>query len=144
MNPFSRKYRYLGYTGLSIPEGWVPIVKETILQIDREVKPKWIPRFILNWISDLAMGGSVVMVKNRFFYRIYTKLTKGILITDIKDKYAGIRIYGFFNDKIDEYISWAEILCDNTCEQCGSHREVEIRGKHWYYNLCKKCYGKDK
>jgi hypothetical protein len=93
----------------------------------------------------LATGNSVVRVKNRFWYNIRKKLTKGQIITDIKDKFAGLRIYGNFGPKIEEIVKKAEDQCFATCERCGSQQKVRTVGKNWVYNLCKSCrYGKKK
>ena len=67
------------------------------------------------------------------------------MITDIKDKYAGLRIYGYLNDVCYKIIKQAEAECDNTCEFCGSTSEVEIWNDcGWMWNLCPVCAEKDK
>jgi len=132
-------YTYLGYTYLSVPDPWKPIVRKLIKDIDRLVRPWYIPAIILNAINLLATNGSVVYVRSFFWLHILESITKGVRISDIKDKYAGLRVYGSFTDAIDALIAQAETDCENTCEKCGSHNDVQEYGKHWVYSYCKEC-----
>lgn len=133
------KFSYLGYTYLSVPHGWISIIEEMLVKIDKEVRPWFIPLWFANLVNELATNGSVVYVKSWFWYKILNKITKGIRITDIKDKYAGIRVYGYFNDDIDKIVEWVEDECEKTCEVCGSRSDVKVSGKNWFYNLCIDC-----
>ncbi|NBU98547.1 MAG: hypothetical protein EBS19_10125 [Spirochaetia bacterium] len=135
----SKKYRHIGYSFPGVPKGWKPIVEKAIVDIEREMWPKGIPFFVKRWIHYLATGNSVVRIKSRFWYNIREKLTKGQIITDIKDKFAGLRIYGNFGPEIESIIERAERECYKTCEKCGSNERVETFGRNWIYNLCKSC-----
>jgi hypothetical protein len=135
----SEKYKHVGYSYPSVPKGWVKIVEKAIIDIEKEMWPKWIPMFIKRIIHYLATGNSVVCVKYRFWYKVRKKLTKGQMITDIKDKFASLRIYGYFGPEIEEIIDKAEDECYRTCEKCGSNKNVRTMGKGWLYNLCKSC-----
>jgi len=98
--------------------------------------------FIIKTIYPLlASGNSVVRVKYWWGHRLRERLTKGQMITDIKEKYATLRIYGYFDKEIDSIIELAEIECGNTCQQCGAKDNVQIIDKGWLYNLCEKCAG---
>jgi hypothetical protein len=141
----SKKYRHIGYSYPGVPKGWKTIVEKAIVDIEKEMWPRWIPLFIKRWIHYLATGNSVVRVRSRFWYSVRQKLTRGQIITDIKDKFASLRIYGCYGDEIDEIITKAEDECYETCEKCGSKQKVKAFGKGWIYNLCKSCrYGKKK
>ena len=48
---------------------------------------------------------------------------------DIKDKYATLRIYGFFGEEIRTIIKEATKECSETCESCGSKDGVKTTGK---------------
>jgi hypothetical protein len=135
----SEKYRHIGYSYPGVPNGWKPIVEKAIIEIEREMWPRWIPVFIKRWIHYLATGNSVVRVRSWFWYRVREKLTKGQIITDIKDKFATLRIYGSFGDEIEKIIDKAEEDCYRTCERCGGNEKVRSVGKGWIYNLCKPC-----
>jgi hypothetical protein len=146
MRKFNKeKYSHVGYHYNSVPHGWKSIVKKAIQDIEKEMWPRWIPMFIKRKIHYLATGNSVVMIKNRFWDKVRKKLTKGQMITDIKDKFAGLRIYGYFGPEIEEIVKKAEDECYGTCERCGSKQKVRTVGKGWLYNLCKSCrYSKAK
>jgi hypothetical protein len=102
--------------------------------------PQWyLPLFIKRLIHYLGTGNSVIGIKSKRFYKLRKYLTGGQIIMDIKDKYATLRIYGYFNDNIDKIISCAESLCENTCEKCGSRDEPEVVGERWIENLCRTC-----
>ncbi len=137
------KYQYLGFAyPYVVPEGWVPIVKQMFREIDKEIRPWYVPRFILNWIYWLAMEGSVVYTKNRFFYRLMERIPifYKCRITDIKDKYAGLSISGAFSPEVQKIIDCADDKCDKTCEKCGSTKNVDlILIGSWWYNYCSDC-----
>lgn len=135
----SEKYKHIGYSYPSVPDGWKSIVEKAIIDMEKEMWPRWIPMFIKRKIHYLATGNSVVNIKYRFWYKVRKKLTKGQMVTDIKDKFAGLRIYGYFGDEIEAIIKKAEDECYGTCERCGSQQKVRTVGKGWIYNLCKSC-----
>ena len=140
---FSEKYRHIGYSYPGVPSGWEDIVKEAVILIEKEMWPqRYLPLFIKRLIHYLATGNSVVRIKYYFFHNIRKKLTNNQLITDIKDKYAGLRIYGYYGDSIEKIIEEAEYKCEYSCESCGSEDKVEIVGTHWISNLCIKCRNK--
>lgn len=136
---FYKKYSHIGYSHPGVPNGWVEITKRALIDIEKEIWPRWVPMPAKRWIHWLATGNSVVRVRSRFWHKVKNLFTGGMMVTDVKDKYASLRIYAFGNDKIDEIIKKATRECSETCESCGSKDSVEICGKHWYYNLCIKC-----
>jgi hypothetical protein len=134
-----KKYRHVGYSYPNVPKGWVSIVENAIKDIEREMWPRWIPLFIKRKIHYWATGDSIVRIKSNFWYRVRKKLTKGQMVTDIKDKFATLRIYGYFGPEIEKIIEIAEDQCFATCERCGSQQKVRTIGKNWIYNLCRSC-----
>ena len=134
-------YRYLGYTYPSVPDGWEPIVRQMLRDIDRKIRPWYVPRFILNWMYWLASGNSVVRVRSRFFYNFNKRFAvfRKCFITDIKDKYGGLRVYGGFSDEVEKIVDAAVQKCDTTCEKCGSEEEVKIVNTGWLFNFCIQC-----
>ena len=136
----SEKYKHIGYSYPGVPDGWKKIVEDAIVLIEKEMWPQWyLPLFIKRLIHYLATENSVVGIKSKTFYKLRKYLTGGQIIMDIKDKYATLRIYGYFNDNINKIISCAESLCENTCEKCGSRDEPEVVGERWIENLCRTC-----
>lgn len=136
---FSKKYRHVGYSYPGVPQGWIPIVERAIVAIEKEMWPRWMPLILKRLIHWLANGNSVVRVKYWWAYRLRDRFTKGQMITDIKEKYSTLRIYGYFGQEIDSIIEMAEIQCGNTCQKCGDRNNVQIIDKGWLYNLCEKC-----
>lgn len=140
----SDKYRHVGYSYAGVPSGWKNIVENTLIKIEKEMWPQWyLPLFIKRLIHYLATGNSVVGIKYKTFYKLRKYLTKGQIVMDIKDKFAGLRIYGYFGDPIDKIIKEAEIKCENTCEHCGSTEDTQVVGTHWVENLCINCREKN-
>lgn len=137
---FSDKYRHIGYSYPGVPKGWEINVKNAIISIEKEMWPQWyLPLFIKRLIHYLGTGNSVVGIKYISFYKLRKYLTNNQIIMDIKDKYAGLRIYGYFDESIDNIIENAMSICDNTCEICGSTENTKIIGIYWYQNLCVNC-----
>jgi len=132
-------YGYLGYTYPNVPDPWKPIILRLIRDIDKLVRPWYIPAVVLNIINLLATNGSVVYVRSFFWLHVLESVTKGVRISDIKDKYAGLRVYGSFTDAIEALVDKAEEECGATCEHCGSKDDVQIYDDGWMWNWCKKC-----
>ncbi len=140
---FYKKYQHIGISYPSVPSGWVEIVKLTIIEIEKKMWPQWwLPLFGKRWIHYLATGNSVVRIRSHFWYRIRSRLTKGRIVTDIKDKFATLRIYGCFGSEIEGIVEAAEQACSQTCERCGSRESVSQTDSGWIYNLCKECLDK--
>lgn len=137
---FYKKYRHVGASYPSVPDPWKPIVERAIIDIEKIMWPqRWLPMCIKRLIHYLATGNSIVRIKYRWAYWLRTKLTGGRIINDIKDKYAGLRIYHYGCDKIEEIVNRAEKECDETCEFCGSNNKVIHINFGWIYNLCGNC-----
>ena len=134
-----KKYRHIGYSYPGVPNGWKGIVEKAISDIEKEMWPRWMPIFIKRIIHYLATGDSVARINYRFWNKVRSKLTKNQMVTDIKDKYASLRIYGYFGPEIEEIVKKAENECYRTCERCASKENVRTVGKGWLYNLCKSC-----
>ena len=69
-----------------------------------------------------------------------------IYIDQVKEKFAGLRIYVTYDnvpqdvvDKIENLIKEAEIEASNTCEECGSKENIGMRVNGWYTVMCEDC-----
>ena len=124
---------------LGIGKGWLPIVKEAVekLKAIHARNSKNYPVVAEERTSENSRfleEGEVIPVRS--FEDWYGEN----IITQIKEKYGGLRIYtAYTSDEIKEIIKQAEQECRETCEHCGSKENVEQRGTHWYKNLCDKC-----
>jgi len=133
-----KKYQYLGYIYPRVSKHWVPIVEEMLVKIDKQIKPWYIPRFLLNIMHYWATGNSVVRMRSLFWYNLFHKFIP-IIIIDIRDEYAELRVYGSFTKEVDNIVGWAEKECELTCEKCGSRTDVKYCGSRWVYNYCIDC-----
>lgn len=142
-----KNYTHIGYSYPGVPAGWSSTLYKTIPKIEKAMWPSWMPMWIKRLIHRLATGNSCVRVRSRFWDKIRKYFTKGQMITDIKEKFATLRIYGYFGDEIAKIIEQAELECSITCAKCGYTEEwiedpvymktVNLRG--WYTNLCTDC-----
>jgi hypothetical protein len=59
-------------------------------------------------------------------------------VTDVKEKYGGLRIYAFTDQASYDLIEELTKESVHTCEFCGEHgTSVSLRG--WYKTLCPRC-----
>jgi hypothetical protein len=64
-------------------------------------------------------------------------------VTDVKEKFSGLRIYAFTDEASFDLIEELEKDSMHTCEFCGEvGSSVNLRG--WYKTLCPKCEGEIK
>lgn len=136
---FSDIYRHVGYSSLGVPDPWKPTVKQCVIDIEKLMWPKYLPFWFKRLIHYLATGNSVVRVKHWWAYDLEKRITKGIIIQDIKDKFATLRIYGYFTKEIQEIIDKTDKICQTICENCGGVAVDATYQNGWLKNLCKKC-----
>lgn len=86
-------------------------LEECIKFIADKAKPKWCPRWVLNLLHLLGNDNSIVRVRNRKLHKLHQKLTGGIMVRDIKEKFNSTRIYSDFTDEI-----WKKV--GKTCRIC--------------------------
>ena len=96
------KYRYLGISWNIFKKGSEPYeyIRDFIKFVDSKAKPKWCPRFVLNLLHLIGNDNSIVKCRNQRVSGWRRKLTRGIMITDIKEKYGTLRVYGSFPKEI--------------------------------------------
>lgn len=132
------KYRYLGATAPEVPEVWKPIVLKMIEDIDRVVKPEFVPRWFLNFLYDKSRNKQGLITRS-YLDKILNNLINNIRITQIKQKFATLRVYGIFNNDVDIIVKATEATCANTCEFCGRNGTTNVMVKSWVRNLCSDC-----
>lgn len=60
---------------------------------------------------------------------------KPITISQVKEKYGGLRIYtNEFDDEFDQFLYDVEMRSFSICEDCG--KAGQLRGGGWYRTLC--------
>jgi hypothetical protein len=138
---FTKKYKHIGYSYLSIPDGWLDETIKALIKIEKIMWPTYLPMFMKRMIHELATGNSVVRVKYKWAHDLRNIFTDGIMIHDIKEKFGGIRIYGGFNDEIYKIIEELEERLDKTCQECGKYSEDvgSVKRGGWYSTECSEC-----
>lgn len=110
------EYDYLGYAYYNVNKDGEPknegekIIKEFLQRVDKIVKPKYCPRFVLHLLNLFGNDKSIVRVRNFKLHNLFIRLTGGIRITDMKWKYDSFRIYGSFTKELDR-------LAQETCNR---------------------------
>lgn len=95
------EYSYLGYAYYT-PKTFVgTILLDFFKEVDKVARPKWCPKFYLRLLKLFGNDNSVVRIRNYYLSSKYSKITKGIMITDMKWKYDSFRIYGNFTEELD-------------------------------------------
>lgn len=119
---FNRKYkfRYLGYVYIPFDEDSEPymLVENFIKELDKKVKPWWCPRWFLNLLHLYGNDNSIVRVRNWFLHRLLKKIIGYYLITDIKTKFGGLRVYGYWDDETEKRV---DRLCDEVDKYIEPH-----------------------
>lgn len=132
-----KKYRYLGAVYPEVSIFWEPAILNMLKKIDKLVKPKFIPRIILNLIRDFAYKNTVL--KNWYWAYVLNMYSNQAYITQIKSKFAALRIYGEFSNEVQKIVLETQAICNNICEQCGAVDASHVMVKGWVKNLCNDC-----
>lgn len=62
-------------------------------------------------------------------------------ILQIKEKFGTLRYYpSLYSSEMEKLIEQAEELSANTCEVCGSTKDVKLRGDYWVSTQCEICW----
>ena len=127
MNKF-KKYSYLGNVYPSCGSGWHDLLLEQLEKIDKEIYPKYLPRFtkkLWHWLHHKSP------YKIRYIFQTKWHCYS---IFQIKEKYGELRIYDCPVDIFDETmkLSW------NTCEHCGNKDNLGTT-QGWITRLCRTC-----
>lgn len=78
--------------------------------VAKRAKPWWCPTFVLNLLNLFANDNSIVRCRDQHLSAAFRHITGGLLITDIKEKYGTIRVYGYFTKEVDEELTKLEKL----------------------------------
>lgn len=134
-----KKYSYLGWTSPTVPNGWKPLVVELIKNIDKLARPWWLPRFIATTVKTLAMGSSIIKIRNKFWYVVFKKLPITCSISQIKEKFGGLRFYCSGTDEIFALVHVAEDASYKICQYCGTTDNVSRIDDGWIRTICTQC-----
>lgn len=98
------EHKYLGISWNIFIEGTEPYVllNDFIKFVDSKAKPRFVPRFVLNLLHLFGNDNSIVKCRSQRISGWLRRMTNGIMITDIKEKYGTLRVYGSFTKEIQE------------------------------------------
>lgn len=89
------------------------LLQKFIEVASEKAKPIWMPWQFMNLLFLFAADNSIVKVRIPWlYYNVFLKLTKGLMITDIKEKFGTLRIYGNFDKELSD-------LADETIDLIG-------------------------
>jgi hypothetical protein len=104
--PKGEEYSYLGYAWYHVPsdgsiweEGRVLI--EFFKEVERVARPWWCPRFFLRMLDLFGNDRSIVRMRSYRLNRLFSRITRGVRITDTKWKFDSFRIYGSFTEELE-------------------------------------------
>jgi len=96
-------------------------------------------KFIRKFGNKFLSYKNISSIENKFKTEKYETISQ-VVAEQIKEKFGGLRFYFHGGDsKISGMVWLAETLCDNTCEICGSTKNVG-RTKGWITTICEECY----
>lgn len=85
---FYQKYRYLGIVPYEKMGDMFNAVYPLTLAMDYVAKPKWCPRWFLRFLHLFGDDNSIVRVRNHRLSQLKSRLTKGIMMYDLKTKWT--------------------------------------------------------
>ncbi|HEX5186510.1 MAG TPA: hypothetical protein VFV86_06430 [Nitrososphaeraceae archaeon] len=113
-NHRDHKYSYIGIDWNIFKEGTecYNYLEEFIKYVAKQAKPWWCPKWFLNLLHLYGNDNSIVRCRSQKISRLHRRLTKGIMITDIKEKWGTLRVYGYFTKDIQDRLDKLEELID--------------------------------
>lgn len=129
-----KDYRYLYNEVPQISKFWEPIILNMLMELDKAIRPKTIPRFAANKLFDVANS------KNFNAYGAYylASILNGFSLDVIKTRFANLIIDGNFTN-YKSIIDKAIATCNSTCENCGKPASQKVMIRSWVTNLCSDC-----
>jgi hypothetical protein len=98
-----------------VPDGWLPVIDKLCGAIQ-------------NYID-----------KTTRYTADGPKKPEQVTCAQMKEKFGGLRFYTNGNDDtIEGMITMAEYICDNTCQDCGSEKDLGVTSG-WISVLCRTC-----
>ncbi len=112
------EYKHFFSGKLTVPQTWEKHINNMLQKFDKELRIKFLPKFLSNFIIRLQN-------KNK--------------IKEIKSSFGELKVIGEFSPKFKQVIKETKEKCRDTCEFCGAGNSEKITIKSWVYNCCKNC-----
>lgn len=124
--PYNVNPKNLNWFG--VPDGWLPIIDKLCGSIQYYIDNYTISEPNPNFDPDDPESKKYI-----------SRHPNQVTCIQMKEKFGGLRFYTNGNDDIVEgMIKFAEYLCDNTCDTCGTEENLGMT-KGWLSVKCKKC-----
>ena len=78
------------------------LIEEFLDFVASKARRWWTPYWFLNLLHLFGNDNSIVRCRNHRISDLHRKLTNGIMIRDIKEKWGTLRIYGSFTKEIED------------------------------------------
>lgn len=128
-----------GVNWTGVPKGWLPIIYDLCGAIQN-----YIDHYRRSALNPSYIEGSKWESGDITTHKYVQVSPNQVTCVQMKEKFGGLRFYTDGHDDIvDGMIQYAEYLCDNTCEVCGS-RENLGNTTGWITVCCESCYSSGK
>jgi len=108
-------------------------MKDPYYSISSGVPNTWLQT--LDWMCESIQNH----IDNRLEYNKHLEPIPQAVCDQVKEKFGGLRFYYHGgDDEIEGMVNMAETILWNTCQNCGSHDDIETT-KGWITRLCKNC-----
>ena len=100
---YKRRRHYIGIDWNLFKEGstgWQDI-EDFLDYVASKARRWWTPYWFLNLLALFGNDNSIVRCRSQRLSSLHRRLTNGIQITDIKEKWGTLRIYGSFTYDIE-------------------------------------------
>ncbi|MGL6104732.1 hypothetical protein, partial [Romboutsia sp.] len=118
-----RDYKYMGFVYTEGYGKWANYIQRLIVDLDILIRPWWVPRWVLNaTYKTHGFGMYRWQWKLTMWWMNYCNqyiLRYPLHISDIKEKYATLRIYVSTTEQLNLYIDGVVRKCDYICDECG-------------------------
>jgi len=118
INCFRERRMYLGIDWNLFKEGTegYVLIEEFLDFVASKAKRWWTPWWFLNLLHLFGNDNSIVRCRNHKLSAWHRTLTNGIMITDVKEKWGTLRIYGSFTNEIHDKLHILEQKIDPMLE----------------------------
>jgi hypothetical protein len=91
-------------------------------------------------ITDTGWAG--LLIPFLINYERFKKENPDVVITQVKEKYAELRIYGLFPEELDKQAEMATKASNHLCMLCGSpfHVGTHVSRGGYITTMCSECY----
>lgn len=101
---WKNRRRYIGIDWNLFKEGTYgyALINEFLNFVAGKARRWWTPFWFLNLLHLFGRDNSIVRCRNIKIFTLCSRLTNGIMVTDIKEKWGTLRIYGNFTQEIED------------------------------------------